>query len=166
MRSVSSLVLATLLIFAGAPSPVTALPPETDITGKILDADGVTPIQDVFVRLKNRAGDAIFESGPADGSGQYRISNVPDGDYSIIVITPEGEFELPNRLNIMGGQPSTVTVILTPAASWAARKDDPAGGSHRNKAAVLIPVIGSIFVAAFAAAEYFESDGDGSPKLP
>ena len=42
----------------------------------------------------------------------------------------------------------------------------PPSNSKGRKAAILIPVLGSLFVAAFAADEYFEKDSDGSPKLP
>ena len=76
------------------------------------------------------------------------------------------EFELPNRVVIQGGQPSAITVILTAAASAAVREGGPAPAPRRRKAALLIPVIGGIFVAAFAAAEIFEKDEDASPKLP
>lgn len=165
-RTVSTLALALLMLGAASPLPLQAAPPETDISGRLLDEDGVSPVQDVVVRLKNRTSGQVYESKATDARGEYKIPNVPDGEYSIFVVSGAEEFELPNRLNILGGQPSSITVILTAAASQASQSGKPDEGGRSRKSAVLIPVIGSIFVAAFAASEYFEKDGDGSPKLP
>lgn len=165
-RQVSTIVLVSLILFTATPAPRAADVPTTNISGKVLDQDGVTPVRGVSIQLKDRSSDLIYQSDPSGDSGQYKISNVPDGDYSILVVTPEGTFELPNRLTIVGGKPSMITVILTAAASRASGGETAPEESDRRRMAVLVPIIGSVVVAAFAAREYFEKDGDGSPKLP
>ena len=165
-RAITVFVLVAVLMVAAMPFSLHAAPPNTTISGKILDTDGVTPVRDVVIKLKNLTTNTVYESKAADAQGKYKISNVPDGEYSIMVVTSEGEFELPNRLTIMGGQPSIITVILTTAASAAASSGGTLTGGGIHSAAVLIPVIGSVLVAAFTMKEYFEKDGDGSPKLP
>jgi hypothetical protein len=155
-----------LILTLAAPSASSAAPATIQITGKVLDLDGSTPVRDVIIKVRNRTSGQEYESRPSGQNGQYRIPGVPDGEYTIVIRTGTGEFELPNRVVIQGGQPSAITVILTAAASASVREGDVMPEPRRRRVAVLIPIMGGILVSAFAAKEIFEKDGDASPKLP
>ncbi|HXI03320.1 MAG TPA: carboxypeptidase-like regulatory domain-containing protein [Candidatus Saccharimonadales bacterium] len=166
-RSWAVLLVSLLTLVMALPAELLAdAPATTSIGGKVLDQDGVTPVGSLIVRLRNRATGDTYESKPTDTGGGYKIQDVPDGDYAIIISTGAGDFELPNSITIQGGRPSMITVILTVAASDAAHLGAPARPRRRKKAAILIPSIGAILVLAFAADEVFEKDNDASPKLP
>lgn len=161
-RSLVALALSAILV-SGPLAPVMA-DSATNLSGTVLHNDGVTPAKNVTVRLRDPLTGQEFSSKPSDSTGKYEIEGVPDGEYTIIVSTGGGEFLLPSRVTITEGAPSTITLIMTFAASEAAGK--PAGGERAGKPEVLIPTIGGILVAAFAAKEIFEKDDDASPKLP
>ncbi len=165
-RSFRALALAALASLGVSSPGALAAEAGADITGTVLFDDGVTPARGVSVRLRHRDSGQEYASRSSDATGRYEIHGVPDGEYVLAVSTSGGEFILPNRVVIAGGQPSAITLILTPAASQgaSARGDRRARGG--GKAAILIPTIGGILVAAFAADQLFEKDEDASPKLP
>ncbi len=161
-----ALALAAVMVLPGSVAAPIAAEPGSNLTGTVLHQDGITPAPDVTVRLRDRTTGQEFSSRQTDSTGSYKIDGVPDGEYSIVVSTGGGEFMLPSRVTIAGGQPSSITLIMTPAASDAAGTPGAAKARTGGKAAILIPTIGGILVAAFAADELFEKDEDASPKLP
>ncbi len=160
------LALAAVMVFPASVTSPIAADSGTDLTGTVLHQDGISPARNVTVRLRDRTSGQEFSSRQTDATGRYEIQEVPDGEYTIVVSTGGGEFMLPSRVTIAGGQPSSITLIMTPAASEAAGSSGSGTARSGGKAAILIPTIGGILVAAFAADQLFEKDEDASPKLP
>ena len=74
-KTVSKLVLASL-ISTGLIGTASA----DFITGKVTDASGTPPLQGAIVSI-----DGLNRTATTNRFGEYRLSNVPAGDYTVIV---------------------------------------------------------------------------------
>ncbi len=166
---IAALTIASLMGATAAHRPVYAQDEVTEISGKVLAFDGITPAPDVVVRLTDKDTGKSFESRPSDVQGRYRIPEVPDGKYAISVKTAQGTFDLPTEVLIAGGQPSAITVILPEDASKALQPGVPAGGEKSRVVQwVAISSAGALLLAAVlrSLGDDDEDDRDASPSTP
>ncbi|NQY98978.1 MAG: carboxypeptidase regulatory-like domain-containing protein, partial [Henriciella sp.] len=74
-RLFASTALATLMISAATPFAAAQV-----LSGKVTDVSGEAPLQGAIVTI-----DGLNRSTSTDRFGEYRIANVPAGDYSVTV---------------------------------------------------------------------------------
>lgn len=167
---VAALTVASLVGAIASNRPVYAQDDVTEVSGKVLAFDGITPAPDVVVSLTDTATGSSFESKPSDVQGRYRIPNVPDGEYAISIKTVQGTFDLPTEVVIAGGQPSAITVILPEDASKALQAGIPVGGGKSQAVKwVAISTAGALLLAAILRGlgdDDDEEDKDASPSVP
>lgn len=166
---IAALTIASLVGVTAAHRPVYAQDEVTDVSGKVLAFDGITPTPDVVVSLTDRTTGESFDSRPSDVQGRYRIPDVPDGEYAISIKTAQGTFDLPTEVVIAGGQPSAITVILPEDASEALEAGAPDDGA-RGRAVKWIAVAsaGALLLVALlrGLGDDDDEDRDASPSAP
>ena len=164
----TALVATVLIVALVLPAaPIQAAPQK--ITGKVLATDGVAPVKGVSVIFQDQRTGQVYEADPTDAEGIYRVSDLPDGDYKVTVRAAGKSFEQPKEVSIRGGQPTTLSVILTPEATEAALADTAAGktGKKGKTLAIILSAVGAAVIAGLAAAGGDdEEDREGSPHKP
>ena len=161
--------IATLISFVlGGPLALTSVAAAETIVvkGKVLAHDGATAVEHAVVTMTRKATGEAFRSAPANAEGEYRVSDVPDGEYAISVQTPEGVFDLPSDVVIKSGMPSTMTVILPAAAAVPAQGSRQASNVARSKAWLAIPIAGAIVLTTILLKNDNNADQDASPSTP
>src|SRR6056297_1485871 len=94
-RFLAGTALATVMIAAVAPSVAAQV-----LSGKVTDSTGTAPLQGAIVSI-----DGTNRSTSTDRFGEYRIANLPAGEYSVIVSYV--------------GAPDVTSTITVPAAGAA-----------------------------------------------
>ena len=131
------------------------------LKGRVLDADGVSPLSDVVVTLFDARGSSNFPSGPTDARGVFQAS-APVGSYRLVASTPAGAFLASNEIQLAAGANAPVALTLKRQAAAG----DPASGippPASGKKSPLAPwakwtIIGGIAVASILAIDAVTSD--------
>ena len=93
--------------------PQHTLPPG-DVSGRLLESDGVTPHGNVKVTLRNAETDEEVMSTMADANGKYTLRNVPVGEYIVFIGNPG----LGAVLKVVAGaEAGTLTIVVPKALS-------------------------------------------------
>jgi len=159
-------VATVLLLTAG----LLAFPRATTtqrLGGKVLGPDGVTPVAGAVVVFKERRDGRTYISEPTEKDGTYRVSGIPDGEYLLTIRTDAGEFEISKSVEIQGGQPTTLTVMITgePVARNG-REEELLKKKHRKLLAIILPCVGGAALIGLAAGGGGGDDEEGSPHKP
>jgi len=97
---------------------------EAPFQGRVVDADGLTPMAGVVVTLVDPGSAASFASGPSADNGSFQIAGAPTGSYTLIAETSRGAFLAPRPVVLGEGHSAPVSLSLR------ANADEEGGGSE------------------------------------
>ena len=129
VRSATAATLALSMLFTVCVSP--ALAAESAVlSGRVLNADGVTPRSGVVVLLVDLREGLEYRSEPTTAEGAFKAT-APAGDYALLVETDAGAFLATDRLPLLadGNRPLALTLQetegepITPPG-WAQKSSD------------------------------------------
>jgi hypothetical protein len=107
-------ILASLLVTAIALVIPAARAQALDasLSGRVFEADGVTPRAGVTVNLVLGEGESIFASPTTNADGIFAIASAPPGSYRVVVETSAGAFLAPQPLELEPGVNRPVALSL------------------------------------------------------
>lgn len=160
VRPVLSLVLAVALVASAAPLPSFAAGPAL-LQGRVIGADGRSPMSGVVVNLFDPLSQATFASAPTDERGAFRAS-APAGTYRIVAETPAGAYLASGAIEMREGKNAPLALTLRRDAADAegggsGGSSDP-GNNNRLKPLARWLIVGGIGVAAILAVDAATSD--------
>lgn len=104
----SLLVTAIVLVVPAARAQVL----DASLSGRVFEADGVTPRAGVTVNLVLGDGESIFTSPTTNADGTFAIASAPAGSYRVVVETSAGAFLAPQPLDLEPGANRPVALSL------------------------------------------------------
>jgi hypothetical protein len=110
------ITVVTVMTMSGLPS--LAADPAV-FQGRVFQADGVTPLEGVVVRLAGQAGSDVYDSVPTAADGAFRIDIAPAGDYAILARTGQDAFLASESHLLESGRNEPVALTLIPTANIA-----------------------------------------------
>ena len=147
-----SIVLA--LVFAVANLPVLAAD-NALFGGRVLAADGVSPMPGVVVMLVDQQSDRTFESAPADDRGYFRVDGAPAGTYRVVAHASEGAFLAGDKVSLEPGRNKPVALSLKANAQT---KPSGSTGSDTMEPWVKWVIVGGIAIGALVVADAITND--------
>lgn len=158
-RAVAAVLVVSLAEWTALPASFAA--GAALLKGRVLDADGVSPLSDVVVTLFDAHGTSTFRSVPSDARGVFQAS-APVGSYRLVASTPAGAFLAANAIELAEGANAPLALTLKSQAAAG----DPASGAPppaQGKKEPLAPwakwtIIGGIAVASILAIDAVTSD--------
>jgi len=106
-------LLVTLGLFTMASSGLFAATP-SNLSGRVLGANGADPRAGVVVTLVDPASETMYKSTPTDAKGAFSIAGAPAGSYALVVQAPEGAFLASSNLQLAPGVNRPVSLALKP----------------------------------------------------
>jgi hypothetical protein len=91
---------------------------EATFVGRVLSADGITPLGGVGIILLDLEKQSEYRSSPTHDNGGFTVS-VPPGTYTVLIDTPDGAYLASNGLALDAGpnQPLLLAISNDPAAA-------------------------------------------------
>jgi hypothetical protein len=161
LRRFVAAALAVTVTVLVTPVPVLSADPAV-FRGKVLGADGVTPLSGVIVRLADNRSAAVYDSGPTGEDGIFRIETAPAGDYALLAKNDDVAYVAADSLTVTEGDNQPVSLTLTPgpplAPAQTTQKELPLWGK--------ILIGGVIAVAAIFIVNEIVSDDSELPASP
>ena len=115
-----------------APPETPAVPPASAeargaLRGRVLGHDGKTAAAGAVVRVSNLRTAQMLASAPADGRGNFELTQIPYGYLDLVVEAQDGLYVASKVLNVGPEGRLTVTLVLTrnddmPQGWWAGRQ--------------------------------------------
>jgi hypothetical protein len=105
-RPLALLTVALIL----AVSPAWAV--DATFSGRVFEADGLTPQSGVTVNLIEGEGRTVYSSESTGANGTFVIDGAPVGSYSLLVETPQGAFLSPVPLELHEGANKPLALSL------------------------------------------------------
>jgi thiol-disulfide isomerase/thioredoxin len=97
----------------GAPEFTVALKPEAVISGEVVDKDSGRPLDGVHVGLLSSAGEGISAAINRPDEGRFRLTEIPEGDYTLTVRIDFGGELHRESLRLEAGQTLTRSFRLS-----------------------------------------------------
>lgn len=120
------------------------------LQGRVLDADGVTPLHGVVVNLLDGKNRVSFPSTPTDQRGMFE-AEAPAGSYSIVAETARGAYLASGSVKLKDGRNAPLSLTLKQAGpeGQAPAGETPPGGTKTGKLAPWAKwtIVGGIVVA-------------------
>lgn len=85
-----------------------------NLIGFIYAKDGVTPVKEAVVKLKNILTGKVYESSPSDELGVFKFKDVEEGLYVAGVATQEGHYNMEKLIGIRANKTEKVALALAP----------------------------------------------------
>lgn len=123
------------------------------LVGKIVEANGKTPVAGAVVRACYLEGDASFTSDPTGANGEYEILELPPGYADVMVETRDGTYLVNQVLSLL----PRVRFV----AEFVLRKSDGAtapaapGGALKESACGALSFLGTAEIAQKSSAKQF-----------
>jgi hypothetical protein len=191
-RAASCLLIASLvfaLLPAGAPAVLAQEgasgqgPQSATISGRVYEADRVTPIQGAVVRAVRGDGAQVYSGLPTDEKGNFTLTNIIPGSYDIVVELPDGVFVVERTLSVSEAKAYSLSLATVPAENvekkvsvvdkpvkgyaWTLEGKGPkAGGFWRTPGGIAIIAGGVAGLAALALSGDDNNDHKGSNSTP
>ena len=153
-RQFAALTLALILALILATTPAWSV--EATFSGRVFDADGVTPQSGVTVSLIEGPGETIYSSEATGTSGTFLIDSAPVGSYSVLVDTAEGAYQYPVPLELHEGANKPLALSLNASQTGLGG----GGGLDGWPKWVILGVL--IFSGLCVAAEVVDGSSSGS----
>jgi len=158
VRPGTAAMLTLSLLFTMGVSPLLAAEGAV-LSGRVLNADGVTPRSGVVVLLVDLQERLEYRSSSTSGEGAFKAT-APAGDYALLVETEAGAFLASDRLTLLpdGNRPLALTLQETSgeqitAPGWAQQSSDMPLWAK-------ISIAGVIAVAALVIIDEVTSDSE------
>ena len=113
-------IALALFIVSPSLSPVRAAPGAV-LSGRVLQADGVTPRTGVVVTLFDVERRVEFPSDPTNAEGVFKIDTAPPGSYTVLARTAEGVFLAADGFVLVPGENRPLALTLQVAPGEAPR---------------------------------------------
>jgi hypothetical protein len=139
-RPLAMLTVALIL----AVSPAWAV--DATFSGRVFEADGVTPQPGVTVNLVEGEGQTVFSSEATGANGTFVIDSAPVGSYSLLVETPQGAFLSPVPLELHEGANKPLALSLNASETGLGNKGGIKGWAQWLIIGLLIA--GGLYVAS------------------
>jgi hypothetical protein len=170
-RRTLALALVVSMALAIAPSPVLAAESGV-VVGKVLAADGVTPLSGVVVSLVDSKSQQVFSSSPSSDRGAFETS-APAGDYRVVADTSNGAFLTAGAVRVAAGANPPMSLTLRQAAAQEPGTPPPPP-PPATPPSTISPwakwvIVGGIVVAGILVVDAVTSDDDepvSSPSQP
>ncbi len=131
--------------------------------GRVLAADGVSPMAGVIVTLVDRESSRTFDSAPADDHGYFRVDSAPAGTYRVVARAPEGAYLAADAVALQPGANKPVALALKANAQAAPAPTKSASGQDIEPWLKWV-IVGGIAIGALVIADAITSDE--SPASP
>lgn len=178
---VFSLAISGFPAFAADGETGGETPGTATLSGRIFEADKVTPIAGAVVRAVRGDGAQVYSSLPTDEKGNYDLNFLPPGTYDLVVELPDGVFIVDRTLSIPEAKAyelslstvvsesveKTVPTIEKPVLGYAwtqEGKDDKGGGFWTTPGGIAV-IAGGLIGAGFALSGS-SSSSNGSSSAP
>lgn len=86
-----------------------------NLKGFIYKRDGKTPLFGAQVLLKDFKTGQLFESNVTDGVGDYKFTDIPEGNYKVKILVKDKDYEVKTvdfMVKIVEGKTSTISFSL------------------------------------------------------
>lgn len=157
-RALAVMLALALTSVATIPSVLAA--PSARLEGRVLDADGMTPLHGVVVNLLDSQGHATFPSSPTNERGVF-AATAPAGTYRIVAETPSGAYLASNSVRLVDGRNAPLSLTLKQTAPGEPAPPPPAASG--SKTGELRPwakwtIVGGIVVGGLLVIDAVTSD--------
>lgn len=108
------ILAATLVLgMASLPANLPALAgSEARLEGRVLGADGITPLSGVIVTLLDSRSREVFSSQPTSDRGSFHVSASSPGGYTLLAETSAGAFLAPGSVTLREGSNAPIALTL------------------------------------------------------
>lgn len=117
VRNSPFLFLFFLLIFfiaTASPGLRAQTQEKGNLAGYVFDKDGKTPIEGAVVVVKNVSTGAVYQAGPTNKQGIFKIEGLSKGIYSFGVTTSIGDFNGNELIGILANETAKISLSLSP----------------------------------------------------
>jgi len=135
-----------------------------NLIGFIYGEDGLTPVENAVVKIRNVSTGTEYQSTATDKLGIFKIEGIKEGLYMAGISTQNGDFNLNNLIGIQANQTGKITLALRSVKA----QEEPGQRRRRGAGFFLSPAGIAIIVAATAALIYTivkltEEEAEASP---
>ena len=108
-RLAAMLVFTTICLSLNLP----ALAADTAVLqGRVVAADGLTPVTEAVVTLVDVTSERTFSSPPCGEAGTFRLDSAPAGTYALVVEAPEGAYLAASEVALQAGANPPVALAI------------------------------------------------------
>ena len=170
-RSLSMIVvLALAWTVAGVPArALQGTAAGVSLSGRLFQADGVTPLSGARVRLTDPATGKSFESAPTDSSGRYELGGLAPATYQVEVEVPEGIYQLNRSVRLGEADQASISFTVKPetlAAGATGAGALAAPEEKKRKGALLAIILGGAALAALVLSDDDDNEQQASQAAP
>jgi Carboxypeptidase regulatory-like domain len=171
-RRAFSMIVVLVLTWTAAGAPARALQGTAagvSLSGRLFQADGVTPLAGARVRITDPTTGKSFESAPTDNAGHYEMSGLAPATYQVEVEVPEGIYKLNRSVRLGEADQASISFTVKPetlaeGATGAGALATPEG--KKRKGALLAIILGGAALAAFVLSDDDNSEPQASQAAP
>jgi len=109
-RSLAAVLVAVFSTFLSLPP---ALAMDASFSGRVFEADGMTPRSGVTVNLVKGEGEKFYTSEATSADGTFLIDGAPAGSYSLLVDAGQEAFLSPDPLELQAGANKPLALSLS-----------------------------------------------------
>jgi hypothetical protein len=142
-RPLAAVLVAVCSTFLSLP-PVLAM--DASFSGRVFEADGMTPRSGVTVNLIKGEGESIYTSSATSADGTFVIEAAPAGSYSLLVDSGQEAFLSPEPLELQSGVNKPLALTLN--ASRGETRQTGLGSARPMKPWLKWTTVGLISVTA------------------
>ena len=171
-RGAVSVFLILVLAWTASVAPARALQGTAagvSLSGRLFQADGVTPLSGATVRLTDPATGKSFQSAPTDSAGRYELGNLSPATYEVEVEVPEGVYKLNRSVRLGEADQASISFTVKPetlAAGESGTGALAAPEEKKRKGALLAIILGGAALTAFVLSDDDDSEPQASPATP
>ncbi len=158
--------LALCVALPAGLAPAWTAPATAQLVGRIVSADGKTPVAGAVVHLRAPAGESV-SAGPTGQDGIFKVAEAAPGSYEAIVETDAGLYRVADKLQLQAGENRPVEMVLRPGElkpADIASLAPAAGLSGRSKAWIGVAFV--VATAALVVAIDDDEEAAASPSQP
>jgi hypothetical protein len=132
------------------------------LQGRVVAADGVTPVSEAIVTLVDVSGERTFSSSPTGEAGTFRLDSAPAGSYALVVDSRDGAYLAASEVALQAGENPPVALAIKAGDSGSGQIPPPPSPTAKVwKKWVFIGLVG---MSAAATVKFVGDDEDkGSP---
>lgn len=132
------------------------------LTGRILTAGVRMPVSGAVVKIRNLNTQKEFVSAQSDANGNFRITDIDEGWYTVGVTTSGGDFNLTYGVYIKAGESARLIMELKPGGVIDSKGTASGKGFFKTPAGIVVIVLAAGGLA-FAVYELTKKEGEVSP---
>lgn len=99
-----------------------------EISGIILQPDGLTPITGATIKAANLETKEIYSSEKTSRDGVYRLASLPAGSYDLAVETSDGLYASDTLVTAVAGKRQVVSLAIRSGVQEGQESEKPADG--------------------------------------